>query len=131
MSMAPLDAKWRMASRRRPGQAALGQKCIASPSSRTTGVPQTGHFAGMRQRRSRPERFSGTGPTPTVSGLYRPGIPFRVLSEEAERTILEEALVHHNGQMAATARGLGLERSHLYKKAKALGLRGGEGGEEE
>jgi transcriptional regulator of acetoin/glycerol metabolism len=26
--------------------------------------------------------------------------------------------------MAATARALGLERSHLYKKAKALGLRG-------
>jgi transcriptional regulator of acetoin/glycerol metabolism len=26
--------------------------------------------------------------------------------------------------MAATARALGLERSHLYKKARALGLRG-------
>jgi DNA-binding NtrC family response regulator len=37
---------------------------------------------------------------------------------------LEEALLHHGGQMAATARALGLERSHLYKKAKALGLRG-------
>ncbi len=57
------------------------------------------------------------------AGLYRVGIPFRVLSEEAERTILEEALAHHSGQMAATARALGLERSHLYKKAKALGLR--------
>jgi DNA-binding NtrC family response regulator len=64
----------------------------------------------------------GTAPSPT--GLYRPGVPFRVLSEEAERTILEEALSHHNGQMAATARALGLERSHLYKKAKSLGLRG-------
>jgi DNA-binding NtrC family response regulator len=50
-------------------------------------------------------------------------VPFRVLAEEAERTILEEALSHHSGQMAATARALGLERSHLYKKAKALGLR--------
>ena len=58
------------------------------------------------------------------AGLYRPGVPFRVLSEEAERTILEEALAHHGGQMAATARALGLERSHLYKKARALGLRG-------
>jgi DNA-binding NtrC family response regulator len=26
--------------------------------------------------------------------------------------------------MAATARALGLERSHLYKKSRALGLRG-------
>jgi len=60
----------------------------------------------------------------TPTGLFRPGTPFRVLSEEAERRILEEALTHHGGAMAATARGLGLERSHLYKKCKALGLRG-------
>jgi len=59
-----------------------------------------------------------------LTGLYRPGVPFKVLAELAERTILEEALAHNAGQMAATARGLGLERSHLYKKAKALGLRG-------
>jgi len=58
------------------------------------------------------------------SALYQPGVPFRVLSEQAERQILEEALEHHSGQMAATARALGLERSHLYKKARALGLRG-------
>jgi two-component system response regulator AtoC len=51
-------------------------------------------------------------------------VPFRVLVEEAERAIVEEALTDHGGQMAATARALGLERSHLYKKAKALGLRG-------
>jgi DNA-binding NtrC family response regulator len=58
------------------------------------------------------------------SGLFRPGVPFRVLAEEAERAILEQGLAHHGGQMAATARGLGLERSHLYKKCRALGLRG-------
>src|SRR4051812_22273097 len=69
-------------------------------------------------------RAIGLAEAPQNAGLYRPGIPFRVLSEEAERTILEEALSHHGGQMAATARALGLERSHLYKKAKALGLRG-------
>jgi transcriptional regulator of acetoin/glycerol metabolism len=33
--------------------------------------------------------------------------------------------------MAATARALDLERSHLYKKARALGLRGAEKGEED
>ena len=70
------------------------------------------------------ERFSGMGSAPSVNGLYRPGVPFRVLSEEAERVIIEEALSQNSGQMAATARALGLERSHLYKKAKALGLRG-------
>jgi DNA-binding NtrC family response regulator len=55
---------------------------------------------------------------------YRPGVPFRVLVEEAERAILQGAIAHHGGQMAATARALDLERSHLYKKARSLGLRG-------
>ena len=64
--------------------------------------------------------------------LYIPsGNPKQVLVEEAERTILEEAMSHHQGQMAATARALGLERSHLYKKAKALGLRGKDDGDAE
>ncbi|HLV23027.1 MAG TPA: sigma-54 dependent transcriptional regulator [Polyangiaceae bacterium] len=69
---------------------------------------------------------SALGPAASspTAGLYRPGVPFRVLTEEAERTILEEAIQHHGGQMAATARALGLERSHLYKKSRALGLRG-------
>jgi DNA-binding NtrC family response regulator len=64
------------------------------------------------------------GSAPKATGLYRPGAPFRVLVEEAERIILTDALAHHRGQMAATARALDLERSHLYKKARALGLRG-------
>jgi len=64
------------------------------------------------------------GAAPKATGLYRPGVPFRVLVEEAERIVLTDALAHHGGQMAATARALDLERSHLYKKARALGLRG-------
>jgi two-component system, NtrC family, nitrogen regulation response regulator NtrX len=64
------------------------------------------------------------GSAAKTAGLYRPGVPFRVLVEEAERVVVQEALAHHGGQMAATARALDLERSHLYKKARALGLRG-------
>ncbi len=71
------------------------------------------------------------GTAPKTQGLYRAGIPFRVLVEEAERQILQEALMHHGGQMAATARALDLERSHLYKKARALGLRGEKTDEED
>ena len=66
-----------------------------------------------------------------TQSLYRPGVPFRVLVEEAERVILTDAMAHHGGQMAATARALDLERSHLYKKARALGLRKSEGDEDE
>jgi DNA-binding NtrC family response regulator len=65
------------------------------------------------------------GSAAKAAGLYRPGVPFRVLVEEAERVILQESLAHHGGQMSATARALDLERSHLYKKARALGLREG------
>jgi DNA-binding NtrC family response regulator len=71
------------------------------------------------------------GSAAKAAGIYRPGVPMRVLVEEAERVILQEALAHHSGQMAATARALDLERSHLYKKARALGLRGGEKGDVE
>jgi DNA-binding NtrC family response regulator len=62
-----------------------------------------------------------------ASGLYRPGVSMRVLVEQAEREIIEKALADHGGQMAAAARALDLERSHLYKKARALGLRGDKG----
>jgi DNA-binding NtrC family response regulator len=72
----------------------------------------------------------GAAAAASACGLFRPGIPFRVLSEEAERTILQEALAHYGGQMAATARALDLERSHFYKKCKALGLRGSDKGDE-
>ncbi|MCC6526846.1 MAG: sigma-54-dependent Fis family transcriptional regulator [Polyangiaceae bacterium] len=68
--------------------------------------------------------LGGLGAAGPSGSLYRPGVPFRVLVEECERRILEEALRHHEGQMTATARALDLERSHLYKKARALGLRG-------
>jgi DNA-binding NtrC family response regulator len=71
------------------------------------------------------------GNAPKTAGLFRPGAPFRVLVEEAERQILQDALTHHGGQMAATARALDLERSHLYKKARALGLRGDKQDDEE
>ena len=47
---------------------------------------------------------------------------------------MQEAIAHHGGQMSKVARALDLERSHLYKKARALGLRGSakaEGGAEQ
>lgn len=57
------------------------------------------------------------------ASLYEPGFTFKDLCERAERTILEQALRAHGGQMSKTAQALGMERSHLYKKARALGLR--------
>ena len=72
-----------------------------------------------------PPSVGAPQPAQPPLALYRPGVPFRSLVEAAERYIVERALAHHRGQMAATARDLELERSYLYKKCRALGLRTG------
>ncbi len=55
--------------------------------------------------------------------LYRPGVAMKDLVADAERDIIRQALDHHGGHVTQTAAALGLERSHLYKKMKALGIR--------
>jgi transcriptional regulator of acetoin/glycerol metabolism len=42
-----------------------------------------------------------------------------------ERQVIRAALERNDWKMSATARELGLERSHLYKKVKALGIERG------
>lgn len=61
--------------------------------------------------------------TRSSAGFYRPGTAFRELIDDAERAVIEQALAHHEGHVTNTAQDLGLERSHLYKKMKALGIR--------
>ncbi|MGC3998130.1 MAG: sigma-54 dependent transcriptional regulator [Anaeromyxobacter sp.] len=57
---------------------------------------------------------------------FRAGASFHELVEDAEREIILGALDGHDGNVSDTARTLGLERSHLYKKMKALGIKRGE-----
>ncbi|MFW6087728.1 MAG: helix-turn-helix domain-containing protein [Myxococcota bacterium] len=64
------------------------------------------------------------GETTSAGGArYQPGVPLREMMEQAERELIEQALEHHEGHMTQTAADLGLERSHLYKKLKSLGIR--------
>jgi DNA-binding NtrC family response regulator len=42
--------------------------------------------------------------------------------ESFEREMILAELKSHNQRMTDTARALGLERSHLYKKCQALGI---------
>jgi DNA-binding NtrC family response regulator len=53
----------------------------------------------------------------------RAGASFHDLVDEAEREIVLAALAAHADNVSDTARALGLERSHLYKKMRALGIR--------
>jgi DNA-binding NtrC family response regulator len=54
---------------------------------------------------------------------YREGATFHDLVEAAEREIIIAALERHAENVTETARALGLERSHLYKKMKGLGVK--------
>jgi len=60
------------------------------------------------------------------SAEYERGTSFALQVERAQRAILQGALVAHDFRMTETALALGLERSHLYKKCKALGLEVGQ-----
>jgi len=53
----------------------------------------------------------------------REGVGFHELVEEAEREIILAALVRHEDNVSEAARELGLERSHLYKKMRGLGIK--------
>ena len=57
---------------------------------------------------------------------YRPGTPLREMVEECERSLILASLEHHGGHITNTAADLSLERSHLYKKMKSLGIKRGE-----
>ncbi len=63
----------------------------------------------------------GTGET--VGSYFRPETPLREMVEAAERDLIGRALEFRDGHVTKTAADLGLERSHLYKKMRALGSR--------
>jgi len=64
-----------------------------------------------------------TGPPAGGSAVPETLPTYKESLREAERTILLAALERHRWQMARTARALGIERSHLYRKIKGLGIR--------
>ncbi|MGH6630303.1 MAG: helix-turn-helix domain-containing protein, partial [Burkholderiales bacterium] len=48
--------------------------------------------------------------------------PYREAREAFERVYFEHLLARENGSMSKVAERSGLERTHLYRKLKALGL---------
>jgi DNA-binding NtrC family response regulator len=57
-----------------------------------------------------------------VRSAYRPGVALKDLVATAERDIILRALEENEGHVSKTAAELGVERSHLYKKMRALGI---------
>ncbi|BCO08832.1 sigma-54-dependent Fis family transcriptional regulator [Desulfolithobacter dissulfuricans] len=71
--------------------------------------------------------FLGSGsqassPAPAVSVPYR-HLGFREARKQFERDYLQARLAENNGNISQTAEKIGLERSHLHKKVKALGIK--------
>ena len=66
-----------------------------------------------------------------VRGRYQPGVALRDLMATAERELILAALEEHGGNVAKAASALQLERSHLYKKLRALGIEREGAGERE
>ena len=63
------------------------------------------------------------GGLPRQGTGYQRGEALRDMLAVAERALIEAALADHGGHVTRTAEALGIERSHLYKKMKQLGIR--------
>jgi DNA-binding NtrC family response regulator len=59
-------------------------------------------------------------PAATAAAHFEGPLALRVDSFEREQILAE--LKRNNNRMTDTAKALGLERSHLYKKCQALGI---------
>jgi two-component system nitrogen regulation response regulator NtrX len=70
------------------------------------------------------ESFLGQGaPQAGGAGAALAAGDYKEARTAFERLYLESQLASHGGNVSATAEAIGLERSHLHKKLKSLGLK--------
>jgi len=75
-----------------------------------------------------PETIAGVRPAPQPSATGGPRPTLRDFRESAERQFVLETLEENGWNISRTAQILGIERTNLHKKIKALGLRKDESG---
>ncbi|MEJ5328673.1 MAG: sigma-54 dependent transcriptional regulator [Desulfobaccales bacterium] len=71
---------------------------------------------------AQPQALTG-GETSLEAALFQE-TSFREARARFEREFLRRKLAEHGGNVSATAEAIGLERSHLHRKLRALGLEG-------
>ncbi len=64
-----------------------------------------------------------SAPQTSTDAFYSRDRPLREMLAGAECAMIRKALRDCDGHVTNAARQLGLERSHLYKKMKALGIK--------
>jgi DNA-binding NtrC family response regulator len=65
---------------------------------------------------------AGAGGAAARAAALPPDGPLRDILDAFERDVIRERLRAHGGHVTNAARSLGLERSHLYKKCRQLGI---------
>jgi two-component system nitrogen regulation response regulator NtrX len=68
---------------------------------------------------------TGSGGGPPAAAYAH--LPLREAREALERDLVRDALARHRGNVTRAARDLGLERTNLHKRIRALGLRDEDG----
>jgi DNA-binding NtrC family response regulator len=68
------------------------------------------------------ERVLSARSAPAIAPEVTLDRPYREAREAFERVYFEHLLARENGSMSRVAERSGLERTHLYRKLKALGL---------
>ncbi len=71
-----------------------------------------------------PEIEQALGIRPVSAVESRPGfdLPMREAREQFEKAYLEYQLQHEQGNVSKVAERIGLERTHLHRKLRALGI---------
>ncbi len=87
-------------------------------------VVHAGHLEFLGSARAVEADVTGAPPGGRVMGVKAPPASFDLASEleRHERELILQVLERTRWRMSKAARELGLERSHLYKKLKALGI---------
>ena len=67
-------------------------------------------------------QFKQTQTSGHVTGGFNFDLPLRELREELEKRYFEYHITQENGNMSRVAQRVGLERTHLYRKLKQLGV---------
>jgi two-component system nitrogen regulation response regulator NtrX len=71
------------------------------------------------------QEFEGLEPAPLLQGAALPislDLPMREARDEFERLYIEHHIAKAGGNMSKVAEAVGLERTHLYRKLKQLGI---------
>lgn len=120
---------------------AYGRKCREFSSDALAGLAEYNWPGNVRELRNLVERIAILNPTaPTIERRHLPPLVRRARQAENdfgslhearsayEREYIQKKLEENSGNMTRTAEVLGLERSHLYRKMKSLGMGSAESG---